>query len=360
MFQFNSQATSQPSVPAFNFGQTAQPAISSTAPTSFSFPQQPQTTFSQPQTSFSFNTNQLTQPIQPLQQTQPLQQLQPFQPLQQLQPSTNLNQWNPLQPSITTTTTAGTVADTRGLGGEGTSGGQINTNNKSAKDQHLPPELNSLVESFKTFIKDTKLIRDENAQSRFSVQPIVDINSELDVLRVKMEGLEVTLQKNKKNTSSLKQETSRLVSDAETAHRALKSESISSISFPLGPDKYVSSKTTLDYFHKLVDTFEERMNIYSQKIKELEISLDHLQKPIQTQDLLTVVEKQHQALVALAAEIYGVHETVSKISGADHQEQNTIVGKTIDIGGEQVLPSEKQISKPIAFPTFSFQKKSTF
>ena len=245
-----------------------------------------------PQTMFSFNTNPLTS-------TQLLQQ----------QAITMAN--NPSDSN-------------RGLGGEGAAGGQANTNMKSAKDQHLPPDLNTLVESFKIFIKDQKLIRDENSQPRFSFQPIVDIDTELDeVLRVQLERLQVILQKNKKLVDLLKQETSSLVSDAETAHRALKSERISLMSYPLGPDKYVTASTTIEYFNKLVDTFEERMSTYSRQIKELELHLDYLHKPTQTQDLLIVAKKHHEALVALAADIYGLHETVSKLS-SDQPDMHSI------------------------------------
>ena len=338
---------------------------------SFSFP----ATSQAPQSTFMFNPNPLTltQPVQPLQQTAVTSSLPTFgqtmssfafPTTSQAPQSTFMFHPNPLaltqpvQPLQQTVVTA-TAESSRGLGGEGAAGGQTNTNMKSAKDQHLPPELNTLVESFKTFIKDQKIIRDENVQPRFSFQPIVEINTELDeVLRVQLESLQVILQKNKKTVDSLKQETSSLVSDAETAHRALKSEGISSMSYPLGPDKYVTASTTLEYFNKLVDTFEERMKTYSRQIRELEVHLDYLHKPTQTQDLLIVVKKQHEALVALAAEIYRLHETVSKIAGDHTEEQLIPTGKTINIGGDPSLPEERPISKPIAFPTFSIQKKT--
>lgn len=320
------------------FGAAPQTAFSTATQSAFgnltSFGSQPATSFSFPTTStstFSFNTN-------PLGLTQATQ---------------------PLQPALSATATS-TTNTNRGLGGEGTSVGQTNANNKSVKDQHLPPEINSLVESFKNFIKEQKMIRDENAQPRFSFKPIVEINSELDdVLRIQLERLQVVLQRNKKTADSLKQETSSLVSDAETAHRALKSEGISSISYPLGPDKYVSASTTLDYFTKMVDQFEDMMKTYSRQIKELEIHLDYLHKPTHTHDLLIVVKKQHEALIALAAEIYGLHETISRqVTDRTEEASPMITGKTINIGSDPFNLSERPICKPIAFPTFSIQKNN--
>lgn len=321
------------------FGSTAQPTFNTGTQSAFgnltSFGSQPATSFSFPNpsnTTFSFNTTNTN----PLGLTQSIQ---------------------PLQPSLSTSS-APTTDTSRGLGGEGTSVGQTNANNKSVKDQHLPPEINGLVESFKNFIKEQKMIRDENSQPRFSVKPIVEINSELDdVLRIQLERLQVVLQRNKKTAESLKQETSCLVSDAETAHRALKSEGISSMSYPLGPDKYVSASTTLEYFGKMVDQFEEMMKTYSRQIKELEIHLDYLHKPTHTHDLLIVVKKQHEALIALAAEIYSLHETVSReVTDYNEQASPMITGKTINIGNDPFNLSERPICQPIAFPTFSFQR----
>lgn len=215
-------------------------------------------------------------------------------------------------------------AVTRGLGGEGAAGGQSASSTKSSKDTaNLPSELLPLVDSFKKFVKDQKQIKDENSQPRFSVQPILEVGSELDdSLRLNLQKLDVVLQKNSKAIESLKKETTSLVSDAETAYRAIKSDGLSApSSFAIGQHQY-TAPASHKYFSALLKEFEEQMELYSKQIKELEFHLENINKPYMAQELVVIIRKQHETLVALAAEIYAVHEQIGKLENsnlrADH------------------------------------------
>lgn len=206
----------------------------------------------------------------------------------------------------------------RGLGGEGATAGENANANKSAKDTTiLPTEWLPLVESFKKFVKDQKTIKEENVQPRFSVEPIQEISTELsEGLRSQLQRLDITLQKNAKSVEILKKETTALICDAETCYRAIKSEGFASSSYNLQQNQYMTPSSHV-YFVKLLEEFERQMTTYSTQIKELEMHLENINKPHVPQELLTIIRKQHDTLVALAAEIYLIHEEVNKQATAN-------------------------------------------
>ena len=268
-----------------------------------------------------------------------------------------------LATSLTTTATAAPAALTaaRDLGGEGAAGGNSASASKDPKDQPLPAELSAIVESFKNSLKEQKTIRDENNQPRYSTQPIIDISNELEeTLQVKLSKLDVVLRKNKKTIDVLKKQTSALVSDAEAANRSVKSQGldVTGTQYPFTPSRYAPSSTHV-YFSKLVDQYEEQMSMYSKQIRELARHLDNLNKTIEPAELVTVVRRQHEALITLASEIYAVHEHVARYSD-DARVTAPLANTTIAIrhGGEQLPDDEvRQATIPISFPTFVRHEK---
>lgn len=269
--------------------------------------------------------------------------------------------------SLTATSTAAaapaatTLTAARDLGGEGAAGGSSSNASKDPKDQPLPPELLAIVEAFKNSLKEQKTIRDENNQPRFSMLPIIDISNELEEsLQVKLSKLDVVLRKNKKTIDVLKKETSALVSDAEAANRSVKSQGldVTGTQYPFTPNRYAPSSTHV-YFTKLVDQYEEQMTMYSKQIKELARHLDNMNKAIEPTELVTIVRRQHEALIALASEIYAIHEHVGRYSD-DAPVTPAQVLATISIrhDGEEPSVSEvRQSTKPISFPTFVRHEK---
>lgn len=336
MFSFGSSVPTPVSQAApttgFSFGlsQGAQPAA--TAP-SFSFGPATQATMSQATSGLMLgSTAPLTAPIS-------------------------------LSLSSAPTTTATGLTAARDLGGEGATGGGSSNASKDPKDQPLPPELVAIVESFKNSLKEQKTIRDENNQPRFAMQSIVEISNELeDNLRVKLAKLDVVLRKNKKTIEVLKKETSNLVSDAETANRSVKAQGLDSTSspYPFTPSRYVPSSNQR-YFTKLVDQYEKQMSLYSKQIDELSRHLENMNKVVSPSELLTVVRRQHEALIALAAEIYAVHEHIGRYSDDTHVSA-PVPHATIAIrheGEDSPSKTERQTTKPISFPTFVRQEKTT-
>lgn len=352
---FNFAGTNQPQVSqpttGFGFGQTSSAPAYGTGLGTQGFG------FAQPT-----STSNLVLPSYGLANT--LQQQQPQQ--QQFQTT------QPLIQLTTATTSTTTSIVNRGLGGEGASGESSSSNNKSPKDQPIPAEIKAVVDTFKNFLKDQKSIRDENAQEKYSLQPIINISNELDDgIRIQLERLDVVLQKNGKTVENLKKDTSNLYEDGDNAVRGLKHDSMSSTSSDygsfLGQNRFISSPATHSYFVKLVREFEDTMDSYSKQIRELEVHLDNMNKPVNAQELILVVRKQHDSLVSLAAEIYGMHEQIAKLtndprvtsysSGVEpSRPPTTVQHKTISLNreSEKKTLSEKQVTNPIAFPTFSF------
>ena len=203
-----------------------------------------------------------------------------------------------------------------GLGGEGASNQAAATDSKLPKDsQVLPPEISSIVDSLKTFIAAQKSLSDKNSLPKYSVQPILDINSELDEnFKTALQRLDVTLERNKTAVESLKKETNLMVSDAENAFRSIKSLGISatSTSYPFVQSPASPARTSA-YFDRLVNQFEQQMDIYSRQIKELEVHLANMNKPHPPHEVIMIVKKQHETLIALASEIYALHEHISSL-----------------------------------------------
>ncbi|KAI1297173.1 Nucleoporin p58/p45 [Halotydeus destructor] len=199
----------------------------------------------------------------------------------------------------------------KGLGGEGFPGGE-NLVTKNSKENLIPMEWMTLVESFKKFVREQKTIRDENTQPRFAVEPIEEINAELDGnLKVNLQKLDVVLKKNSKSVEVLKKDTITLISDAEKVYRTVRSDGWSaSGGFNVPNSQYLS--TNHKYFATLIGEFETQMELYAKQIKDLEVYLENMNKPYVPQELLTVIRRQHEVLVSLAAEVYAVHEEINK------------------------------------------------
>lgn len=212
-----------------------------------------------------------------------------------------------------------------GLGGEGASSQAAAVDSKLPKDsQILPPEISSIVDSLKSFTAAQKSLCDKNSLPKYSVQPILDISSELDEhFKTALQRLDVTVERNKTAVESLKKETNVMVSDGENALRCIKSLGISSSSssypfsssYPSYPfvQSPASPARTSAYFDRLVDHFEQQMDLYSRQMKELEAHVANMNTPHSPHEVILIVKKQHETLVALASQIYALHEHVSSL-----------------------------------------------
>lgn len=369
---------------AFNFGQpsTLPQTLPQTSTTGFSFGT-PAPSFGAAVTSTAFGTPSVpsfgssapsfgvTQAAPAFNFGEPASSAPSFG-LQTSQPSLFGSTQAATQPAQLPLTSTATAVVSRGLGGEGASG-EASSNNKSPKDQVVPPEIREIVQNLKTFIKDQKTIRDENAQEKYSLQSIVNISTEIDEqMKVHLSRLDVQLQKNGKIVEKLKEETQQLFVDGENASRAVKQDNSQDYgSFILGQNRYIATPATHAYFTRLVKEFEETMLSYTKQIKELEAHLDNMDKAVNPQELILVVRKQHDSLIALAAEIYAVRDEIEKnpnirsfvsnVGSSDSPSASSMPQHqmiNLNRESEKKPLDDKQITKPIAFPTFHFEPKS--
>ncbi|RWS28302.1 Synaptonemal complex protein 1 (SCP-1)-like protein, partial [Leptotrombidium deliense] len=136
------------------------------------------------------------------------------------------------------------VTKSRGLGGEGNKDG-VDIGLKGSQSilecNHLPPEITTLFEDFKRFVKQQKMIKEENSEQRFNVEPILTID---ESIKHSLHSIDVELQSNNKQVEALKKETTKLLNYGEVAYRLVKAEIPS------------NSSCVNKYFLSLIDEFE--------------------------------------------------------------------------------------------------------
>lgn len=238
-------------------------------------------------------------------------------------------------PTTVTTTNVSQPNTFHGLGGLATSesqgSGSSSNTNKSTKEAYtLPPEIAHLVDSFKQFVKEQKLIKDENSQQRFSIQPILEVETELEEnLKINLHKLELDLQRNAKSIESLKKDTTKLLSNAEMAYRITRIDppSSSNQTYAIAQNQYINASTH-QYFLETVIQFQTQMERYSKQIDELKLHLENMNKPYGTEELFQAMKKQHETLVSLASSVYAFHDHVSKLKQQNNKSiapQTTII-----------------------------------
>jgi cell division protein FtsB len=184
----------------------------------------------------------------------------------------------------------------------------------------IPPELLSLVTEFKNFVSQQKTVREENCQ-RFSVTPIVEVEKHLEhgVLN-SLHKIELDLHSKGKLVESLRGNTEVLLKDAELVNRLLKTDYGFNPTFVgATTENQLANPSAKKYFSRQIEAFEGQMQAYSRRIKELEQQLNNLNKTCTPEELILTMKKQHEALIALAAEVYMVHEEIAKLKKHDEK-----------------------------------------
>lgn len=185
----------------------------------------------------------------------------------------------------------------------------------SIKDQEsVPDEILNLLENLKKFIKEQKAIREDNCCQRFSIEPLVQIETEMDdTIRSGLHKVEVEMQRSRKMVDSLKEETRNLLNDAEMAYRLVKSGAASiRRAMSNAVESHQSIPSVDKYFQNMISNFEEKMRIYSEQIKDLEAHLDNLNKPHNPEELFLIMKKQHEILIGLASQVYEIQDKLAK------------------------------------------------
>ena len=185
----------------------------------------------------------------------------------------------------------------------------------------VPTELLALVQDFKHFTKSQKTLREENFSQRLSIEPIVQIETDLeDDIRSDLHRIDLELQQKNRTVHLIKSNTGSLLKDAELAQSLLKIETPFSPSPFTNNENQINNPSARNYFLAMIDRFEQQMESYSKSIKDLELHLDKLNKSYTPEELIVMMRKQHETLIALASEVYLVHKEINNLKKQNKKE----------------------------------------
>ncbi|XP_015788825.1 nucleoporin p58/p45 [Tetranychus urticae] len=177
----------------------------------------------------------------------------------------------------------------------------------------VPDELMAHVENLRRFIKDQKMIREENCCQRFTIEPIVQIETEMDEnIKAVLPKLEIEIQRCTKTVDSLKKEARELLHDAEMSYRLSKS-GVAFRSIYNSPENLHFNSPFVDkYFQTRIEKFEERVKVYQEQIKDLQTLIQTFNKSYTPEELFAIIRRQHEILVGLSSQVYAIQDTVAK------------------------------------------------
>ncbi|KAK3731895.1 hypothetical protein RRG08_043230 [Elysia crispata] len=184
----------------------------------------------------------------------------------------------------------------QGAGGTSTTA----SDGKTLKESILPPELVATVDSLQKYVKEEKSVREDIA--RMSSKPMFKVQEDVTALRQLLSVVATGLQRNACSVEKLKLEMTQKLKNAEMAQRTK--------DIPAGL-QYENTAPT-EYFHHLVEEFEERMVTYRQQIETLDNHLAalHQPSPHSPAEVLALMKKLHETFISLAAQLQQVHEAV--------------------------------------------------
>ncbi|RUS73499.1 hypothetical protein EGW08_018739 [Elysia chlorotica] len=256
--------------------------------------------------------------------------------------------------SVPTSTTA-----SAGLGGldpntalKQGSGGNSTTvsDGKTLKEGILPAELAATVDSLQKYVKEEKSVREDIA--RMSSKPMSKVQEDVTALRQLLSVVATGLQRNACSVEKLKLEMTQKLKNAEMAQRTK--------DIPAGL-QYENTAPT-EYFHHLVEEFEERMVTYRQQIETLDNHLAalHQPSPHSPAEVLSLMKKLHETFISLAAQLQQVHEAVKAQKDQFLTYRRVFHGDTKNIfqkaGPPPKIPKKTQLSDlagPNPFPGMS-------
>ncbi|XP_053201667.1 uncharacterized protein LOC128386634 [Panonychus citri] len=177
----------------------------------------------------------------------------------------------------------------------------------------VPDELMAYVDNLRRFIKDQKMIREENCCQRFTIEPIVQIETEMDEnIKAILPKLEIEIQRCSKTVDSLKKEARELLHDAEMSYRLSKS-GVAFRTIYSSPENLQFNSPFVDkYFQAKIEKFEERVKVYQDQIKDLQTLLNTYNKSHTPEELFAIIRRQHEILVGLSSQVYAIQDSVSK------------------------------------------------
>ncbi|VDI51204.1 nucleoporin p58/p45 [Mytilus galloprovincialis] len=193
-----------------------------------------------------------------------------------------------VDPKTSAVTSGGTTTDTKP--GDG----------KTLKASQLPPEIYGTVDEFQKYTKSEKNVQDDLARS--TSKPLYKVQEDVVALRQLLSVVSNGIQRNALVVEKLKHEMTQELKNAEMSMRTK----------DIPPGLQYDNTAPAEYFHRLVEDFENQMLSYRQQIETLEEHLASTHQPnkLTPDDLILLLRKLHETFIALAAQLHQVHEAV--------------------------------------------------
>lgn len=209
----------------------------------------------------------------------------------------------------TTTTTTSTVSTAQkiGLGGIDVNATQPKavegqTDSSKVKENQLPQEIISTVDSLKAHIKQQKATSSDIV--RASSRKISNVTSELNTLHWSLADIHSHVEANHVAIKQLRAETTKAIQEAEIAQRT--HETLSGLQF--------ENTAPLHYFMDLVRKFESDMLTIRKQLELTETHIRSLTSPqtFTADDLKKGLQQIHECFIALAGRLQETHRAVEQ------------------------------------------------
>uniref|UniRef100_A0A0A9WLH3 Nucleoporin p58/p45 n=1 Tax=Lygus hesperus TaxID=30085 RepID=A0A0A9WLH3_LYGHE len=179
------------------------------------------------------------------------------------------------------------------------------------KDELIPPQLMTLVESFKTFVKDQK--SSSSIVNRASLKQINKVTEDAELLKRMTLQLERTVNKNKALNKKLREDVARGIQDSEVVQR-----------LSMDPRGFPTDNTlAFEYFRTIVDRFQHQAESLTVELKSMEkhiVSKLH-PSPFTPEELSVIMKQLYECFVALAGRYQSIHSSVTSLK-LDLQRKN--------------------------------------
>ncbi|KAL8587610.1 hypothetical protein ACOMHN_045299 [Nucella lapillus] len=187
------------------------------------------------------------------------------------------------------------TSSTGGVGGSG-----AGAEGKAVKESFIPNELVATVDEMQKYVKEEKAVREDIV--RMSSKPLMRVQEDIAALKQLLSVVSNGLQRNACTLEKLKVEMTQELKNAEMGQRTK----------DIPPGLQYENTAPLEYFERMVEQFEGQMLSYRQQIEMLESHLSALQQPVRhsPDELFTLIKRQHQSFIALAAQLQEVHEAM--------------------------------------------------
>ncbi|CAG2197162.1 NUP49 [Mytilus edulis] len=150
------------------------------------------------------------------------------------------------------------------------------------------------------YTKSEKNVQDDLARS--TSKPLYKVQEDVVALRQLLSVVSNGIQRNALVVEKLKHEMTQELKNAEMSMRTK----------DIPPGLQYDNTAPAEYFHRLVEDFENQMLSYRQQIETLEEHLASTHQPnkLTPDDLILLLRKLHETFIALAAQLHQVHEAV--------------------------------------------------